>query len=848
MVLRRENDSVNAGPDEGVAQDAASHVSSAAGPRRPEDDDDVALPDEPSTFLKRLASLHEGVNRERLAFAFVMSVAAGVVLPFLGATGFFDPWETNYAEVARQMAQRDDYLYPFWKDAYFFSKPILLFWLTAPLYALVGAGHAERELPALVELAGRLPIALFALLMVAIVTVTARRLFGLRAAVLTGIALSTMPYFDFIARQAITDMLYVAPMSSAICLLALAFFDDEGREHMKTARLPRALVVLFALTVLPQMWEIGRTGAFLNRVTWLGSEQATRIFASAGLSTLAIAFFVVLALKARDPLLHAAAALLALATLGKGPHAVALTVLPFLIYFVATSEWNLLRRPAIVTSSLLYLVIASPWVIVMLLFPGKDDGQKTWFMRFVVYDLFGRLGGVHGERGTFEYYVRYLAYGMFPWAPLFPIALLDAAARKLKARRERTVEERFTLFVLIWAISYFTFFTVTETKFHHYIFPVVIPAAFLIGRWLDRLVAGRSRLPVGIGIVIVLATLVVGRDLASQPWQLVDLFSYHYVSYKPDYYFPPTPFFRVLLGGLALVVGLVLLVSLVSDRLYGRKSLHEEVTSSNDDRPLFLVRLDGMLGGPSMVGRIAFVVTLLIAGALFVASLLDVTANVEQLKPFRQRWVLRVFWFAAIGVALAVANLVNVIARSRSSAENFAENTPLTWPSRLGRALLVGGKSTTNGGFVVAICICAVISSVLLVQVYMANLSPHWSQRWLLKTYWSMAAPGEPLISYQMDWKGETFYSHNTEIQNKKDAAALKKAVDKPGREFILVQQDRFNRVKSAVSPSHAEHLRVVDRSNQKWFLVVAEEPPAKVEQKRTVDVPAAPEATTAPE
>ena len=47
-------------------------------------------------------------------------VFAGLILPFLGTIGFYDPWETHYGEVARQMVVRDDYLYPFWKNAYFF--------------------------------------------------------------------------------------------------------------------------------------------------------------------------------------------------------------------------------------------------------------------------------------------------------------------------------------------------------------------------------------------------------------------------------------------------------------------------------------------------------------------------------------------------------------------------------------------------------------------------------------------------------------------------------------------------------------------------------------------------------
>src|SRR5690606_27207666 len=155
---------------------------------------------------------------------FAIAVAAGITLPFLGSVGFFDPWETHYAEVARQMAARDDYLYPFWKDAYFFSKPILLFWLTSVGYRLIGAHDTDGAIPYAAELVGRLPNALISLLTIATIFVTVRRLWSRRAAVLSCVVLATIPFWGFMSRQAITDMLYVGPMSMAMCLLALAFF------------------------------------------------------------------------------------------------------------------------------------------------------------------------------------------------------------------------------------------------------------------------------------------------------------------------------------------------------------------------------------------------------------------------------------------------------------------------------------------------------------------------------------------------------------------------------------------------------------------------------------------------
>ena len=64
--------------------------------------------------------------------------AALVFLPWLGAVGLWDPWEPHYAEVARQMIVRDDYVYPYWESAYFFSKPVRVDALLARIHDLLG--------------------------------------------------------------------------------------------------------------------------------------------------------------------------------------------------------------------------------------------------------------------------------------------------------------------------------------------------------------------------------------------------------------------------------------------------------------------------------------------------------------------------------------------------------------------------------------------------------------------------------------------------------------------------------------------------------------------------------------
>ena len=54
-----------------------------------------------------------------------------ILIPYLGSVGLWDPWEGHYGEVAREMIQRNDYVHPFWENAWFFSKPAFTMWMQA---------------------------------------------------------------------------------------------------------------------------------------------------------------------------------------------------------------------------------------------------------------------------------------------------------------------------------------------------------------------------------------------------------------------------------------------------------------------------------------------------------------------------------------------------------------------------------------------------------------------------------------------------------------------------------------------------------------------------------------------
>ena len=414
------------------------------------------------------------------------ALASAVFLPWLGATGLWDPWEPHYAEVARQMLVRDDWVHPWWESAWFFSKPALPLWLSAAAMGL--AGVHERGLPPgsdpappaasglsiYTEWAVRLPGALLAILACVLTAVAVGRLVSRRAGLLAAAALATAPFFALMARQATTDVSFVALMSSGIMCFAVALWDDRA-----------------------------------HRRAWA----------------------------------YAGYLLLGFATLAKGLLGFALPGAAFLAWFAVSGDWGRLRRAMLVervrgfpvpVGPLLFLAVAAPWYVVMSLFSGRDDEGKTFAERFWIHDHLQRLGsGVHTTTpgGGFVYFVEQLGYGLHPWVAALPGGLSLLARLR---PRDRGAASSLTLLAGLWLLVAYALMSFSATKFHHYILPAVPAAAVLCGIFLDRLLADgveEHRVALLLGLV---ALAVVGHDLWSRPRNLADLFVYNYERPYPD--------------------------------------------------------------------------------------------------------------------------------------------------------------------------------------------------------------------------------------------------------------------------------------------------------------------------
>lgn len=299
--------------------------------------------------------------------------AALLFLPYLGAVGLWDPWETHYGEVARMMIVRQDYVYPFWENSWFFSKPPLTMWMQALGMNVVGAANPGGMLGRYTEWGMRMPFALLSITAVALLSLAVARVVSRRAGLATGFVLATMPLYFLLTRQTVTDTPFV---TTFICAMACALIGqlDATTKHRAAwwygfyffaglsalakgllgVGLPAVILVLYAaLSVIP--WDSDSLDAHLKWLTQSRFRKDVR--------------------EGRQPM-------------------------PVL--------WGQMFKMHLGTGILVFFAVAGPWYLTLSLFGSVDDEGKLFWYRFFVHDHLNRLtAGVHTTTpgGTFIYFI-----------------------------------------------------------------------------------------------------------------------------------------------------------------------------------------------------------------------------------------------------------------------------------------------------------------------------------------------------------------------------------------------------------------------------------------------------------
>lgn len=781
-------------------------------------------------------------------------------LPMLGSFGLIDPWETHYGEVAREMLARDDWVSLWWAhDGWFWSKPILNFWLQGLSFKLFGVeympgmmlqGITAGRVPQ-PEWACRFPVFLLATIGAYALYKSVAIAWGKRMAFIGAFILGTCPYWYMIERQTMADMPYVAPLVAGMAFLLLAFQTPAdaivNKYHLRIGKRTlefhgfHLLFLAVVLCVLPQaLYLISRNVTFHTSPGLLGFEVHADQFIRGsgggncglpgnapckphvplhpsiqpfvtGLVSLVVGFGFVFWYRKeqRRQVLYFLSGWLftAVAVMAKGAPGLVIPLVVALAYPALTGRFRDLLRMQPLALLVLLLIIVGPWYLQMYLRHGFG-----FIERLILHDMFKRaFVHVHdtnkGDDTSFRYYIWQLGYGLFPWTGFAALGLgwLGRSAERRADPRWQT-----NLFFLLWWLVAFGMFTITLTKFHHYILPLVPPTAVFAG--------------------VLLAKFLPKAQGASTRECLT-------------YY-----------GGLLIAAGLVSWGAIVSvPGPWNGKVVNQEPHPGN-----WMLGLPLLLSGLGVAGWVH---------RKFGApeTSLAVTPAAHRLRPA----LAVVALFSSVPLFLAGRDMFftrdgDVPGQARL-LHLFTYNYARKWPAALDFDGVFLAFTLVCVAFTLAMAVTkwrataavllsssAFLFSVWCVNVYFVNLAPHWGQRETMLAYYQQRnGPQEQLVAFQMNWKGENFYTGNrmaTFVSSGKKFKTWITEQREAGKNtfFFTTEHTRLKNLKKELDDPPSFEVLTDETLNNKFALARATFPPLPAKSAPAVEADDEPEDSSA--
>jgi 4-amino-4-deoxy-L-arabinose transferase-like glycosyltransferase len=165
-----------------------------------------------------------------------------------------------------------------------------------------------------------------------------------------------------------------------------------------------------------------------------------------------------------------------LAVLTKGPIGLFFPGIIAIIYLIVTQNLQELKRMKIPFGIVIFSVIALPWYAIMYHLHGN-----AFIDTFLGFHNLTRFTSPEHPSGTFwYYYIPVLIIGFFPWNTLLFQSIYHSFTDYKKKFNE-------LVFLNIWVIVVFIFFSVAQTKLVSYILPMYPPMAMLVGWYIDQL-------------------------------------------------------------------------------------------------------------------------------------------------------------------------------------------------------------------------------------------------------------------------------------------------------------------------------------------------------------------------
>ncbi len=214
---------------------------------------------------------------------------------------------------------------------------------------------------------------------------------------------------------------------------------------------------------------------------------------------------------------------MALATVTKGPVGFIFPVLVCVTYLVLQKNWRVVRAMRLPSGLALLVAMVLAWYVPALTRGGEDYFSATFFKHTIA-----RYAEGWSHPQPVYYYLYNFPFNFLPWTFFLPAAIALGVSKEATGKRQEF------LFLLIWCIVIFLFFSFAKGKRGLYLIPLFPAAALMVGRAWEDLLEGRSPARSGwisfatYGLTALLVIIGLGA-----PWIVLRLFPSYFLNSLP---------------------------------------------------------------------------------------------------------------------------------------------------------------------------------------------------------------------------------------------------------------------------------------------------------------------------
>ncbi len=248
-----------------------------------------------------------------------------------------------------------------------------------------------------------------------------------------------------------------------------------------SARLPSALAALGCLLLV---YRFGRERWGSWEARWSTLILLTNIefflYSRIVIFDMTLTFFTTLALIAYHQALNTGdrnarprhiivmSAAMGLATLAKGPIGALLPAMVIFFHLLFLRKWSFLAWRNLLLGGIVFSAIVAPWA-------GWTEASYPGYLRYFFWEEnVLRFLTPHFQRSEpWYYFIIVVACGFFPWSLLLPSAIKNTWSKSLA---------KDNLFLILWIVVPFLFFSASHSKLPHYILPIFPALSVLTGR------------------------------------------------------------------------------------------------------------------------------------------------------------------------------------------------------------------------------------------------------------------------------------------------------------------------------------------------------------------------------